>query len=311
MIAALFTTVFFSVSAITGHRCARVFGGVEANFYRLCLASLLLGLYVHIYGTMASGSAALAFAWSGIVGVGIGDLLFFQALPRLGSRLTVLLIQCLSVPFAAAVEWLWLGTTLSWAQAGWILVILSGLVLALWPPNGESLRARWRSQPGWRTGVMFGVLAAVGNGWGAVLSRKAYALARQHGEDVDGFSAAFQRVLGGLLVALVVVVVLRGRKIWTQIEAVGFAPSETYRAKWRQAWPWMVATGLAGQTLGVTCFQWALKHHPTAVVLPVVALTPLVSIPLTHFFERDRPDGKSLAGGIVAVIGVIQLLRVH
>ena len=63
---------------------------------------------------------------------------FFAALPFLGSRLTTTMMQCLGVPVAIAIEWLWLGQKLSAAQGAWIAVILSGLVVALWPRGGEA-----------------------------------------------------------------------------------------------------------------------------------------------------------------------------
>src|SRR5436190_17920887 len=103
MFPAFLTTVFFSLSAVSGSRCARSFGGLEANFWRLVIAAALLSFYICFFGRDLSGPVASAFVLSGFVGVGFGDLLFFQALPRIGSRLTVLIIQCLSVPFAAAV----------------------------------------------------------------------------------------------------------------------------------------------------------------------------------------------------------------
>ena len=78
--------------------------------------------------------------------------------------------------------------------------------------------------------------------------------------------------------------------------------------KWRPIWPWVITTSLAGQTLGVSCFQWALKSYPTGVVLPIVALTPLVTIPLSWAIEKERPGLRSLGGGVVAVSGVVVLL---
>ncbi|MFN7140898.1 MAG: EamA family transporter, partial [Limisphaerales bacterium] len=127
MLPAFLTTVFFSLSAITGDRCARIFGGLEANFYRLSFAFIFLSIYVHLFGQEIGGSASSLFILSGLIGVGIGDMLFFQALPRIGARLTVLLIQCLTVPFAAAIEWAWLGTVLPFSKFLWITLILLGL----------------------------------------------------------------------------------------------------------------------------------------------------------------------------------------
>ena len=101
MFAALLCTLLFSVSITCGHRSAKLIGGTEANFWRLSLAALLLGVWAYAFGIGANGAAFPLFFLSGAIGIGIGDVAFFQSLPRLGSRLTALLIGCLSAPLAA------------------------------------------------------------------------------------------------------------------------------------------------------------------------------------------------------------------
>ena len=51
MIAAFLATLLFAVSAICGHRSARQIGGVEANFWRITLATIFLALWANIFGT--------------------------------------------------------------------------------------------------------------------------------------------------------------------------------------------------------------------------------------------------------------------
>jgi drug/metabolite transporter (DMT)-like permease len=72
-----------------------------------------------------------------------------------------------------------------------------------------------------------------------------------------------------------------------------------------------VAHAIAGPVLGVSCYQWALAHTPSGIVLPIVATTPLVAIPLTYWLEGDRPSKRSILGGIVAVAGCIALTVVR
>ena len=55
----------------------------------------------------------------------------------------------------------------------------------------------------WKVGIFWGLISAIGQGGGAVLSRKAGSLVAE-GVTVDGLSAAYQRVLGGLAVMLLV-----------------------------------------------------------------------------------------------------------
>src|SRR5687768_5834398 len=101
MLAAFLSTILFSISAICGNRTSRLLGGTDANFWRLIFATTLLALYAHSFGPGVAGTAFPIFFLSGCVGFGIGDVALFQALPRLGSRLSLMLVVCLSAPLAA------------------------------------------------------------------------------------------------------------------------------------------------------------------------------------------------------------------
>lgn len=302
MLAALLSTFLFSISVICGHRTARLIGGVEANFWRLLLGALLLGAWANTVGKGLTGDALPIFLLSGFIGIGIGDAGFFEALPRLGSRLSVLLIQCLSAPLAAVVEWLWLGTTLGGVQVLCALVTLAGVGVVLAP--GDHLTIPRRQLV---AGILFAILGAAGNGLGAVLSRKAYAIAHAAGESLDGGTAAYQRILGGLIVAAVLVLLVKRRFVRLPNEAATSADTAGTRDKWRKIWPWVAVNSLAGQALGVSCMQWALEHTPSGVVMAVIALTPIVVIPLARVFEGERVTARSLAGGAIAVAGAAGL----
>ena len=76
-----------------------------------------------------------------------------------------------------------------------------------------------------------------------------------------------------------------------------------------KAWVFVMATALSGPSLGVGCYQWALKMTPSGLVLPIVATTPLMIIPLSAWMEGDRPPFRSIMGGLLAVVGVILLGR--
>src|SRR5581483_12075887 len=105
MFGAFLTTIFFSISVICGHRSAKLVGGSEANFWRLAFATCFLWVWASFAGQGLSGVAFPIFLTSGIIGIGVGDVALFQALPRLGPQLTLLLTRCLAPPFAAAIEW--------------------------------------------------------------------------------------------------------------------------------------------------------------------------------------------------------------
>src|ERR1035437_3007745 len=76
--AALLCTLLFSVSITCGHRSAKLIGGTEANFWRLTLAALLLGVWAYAFGIGLGGAAFPLFFVSGLVGIGIGDVALFH-----------------------------------------------------------------------------------------------------------------------------------------------------------------------------------------------------------------------------------------
>ena len=291
MFAAFLTTVLFSISGVAANRTSRILGGTEANFWRILLASLFLALLANTFGSGLQGPAIQTFFISGVVGFGIGDLALYQAFPKLGSRLSIMLVHCLAAPFAAVVEWFWLGNRITAPEAFSSAVVLFGVALALAP--GEHVHIPRRTL---LIGIVMGTLAAFGQGFGAVLSRRAYEICRSNNFKMDGITAAYQRIWGGVLVAVLSMIWIRA------------ARREQSREKdWRKVWPWLVANVAAGPALGVACYQWALGVERTAIVLPIVALTPLMIIPFSWRIEGERPSVRSLLGGVIAVAGVIGL----
>ena len=204
MLLAFMSTILFSISVVSGHRSAKLIGGTEANFWRQACATLLLGIWAYAFGIGLGGDAFPTFFLSGVVGIGIGDLGLFQALPRLGSRLSLLIIQCLSAPFGGLIEWLWLGTPLRASQIVWGIIILTGVGIALAPSKHLHLTRRASV-----IGTMFAILGCVGNSMGAVLSRKAYAISHTAHQPISGANAAFQRIVGGLFLAGICLLVVR------------------------------------------------------------------------------------------------------
>ena len=96
-------------------------GSIAANFWRLLIATFLLACWAHGSGQGWQGAGFSMLFWSGVIGFGLGDLALYMALPRIGSRLTLLIVHCVAAPFAAVVEWYWLQTGLSTTQAGCIV----------------------------------------------------------------------------------------------------------------------------------------------------------------------------------------------
>jgi drug/metabolite transporter (DMT)-like permease len=298
MFAAILTTFFFALSAVLARRSIGYVGPQPANLARQLVALALLALWAHTWGEGFHGATFGILFLSGVLGFGLGDWALFEALPRIGPGLTVLLCQCLAAPIAALTEWIWLGTVMTGGELFGSALILSGVVFALAPVRGEVIPAGHRG-----AGVVFGLVAATGQAWGAVLSRYAFQRAHAANFALDGITAAYQRLWGGAA-TIGLLLLLRSWHARSRPATV-----DTPRPDWPRAWPWIVANALVGATLGVSCYQWALKMAPSSLVLPIVATTPLMAMLLALMLDGTRPSRRAIAGAVLAVVGVVVLVR--
>lgn len=298
MFPASLTALLFAFSGVCASRSTRLIGPMNAGVLRLLVAFFSLSVYAYIWGQGHQGPGLLFFCISGAIGIGIGDTAVFQAIKRLGPRLSVMLAQCLAAPFGALIEWGWLGTKLTFMQMLGIFVILSGSSLAIWPSKKLKID-RALLLPG----VLFGILAALGQSLGAVVTRKANELNFSQQIEVNGLTAAFQRMLGALAASLLIYFFV------LSIERARKRPKQEVEPDaYKKAAPWIVANALSGLTFGIACYQWALQHTATGIVLAIVATAPILVMPIAYFLENDRPSRRAIIGALLAVSGVVILL---
>ena len=290
MVPALLTTLLWSCSSACAARSAKLVGGSSANLFRMLIAAILLGIWAHNFGHGLGGAALPWFIGSGLVGFGLGDVAMFAALQRIGPRLTMLLTHCIAAPLATFTEWVWLDSKLSGSQILCAIVILAGVALALAPDRGEAIPRKtfW-------IGVVFGLFSAMGQGFGSVLSRKANFAAAAAGQSVDGGTAAYERILAGIVIAFIFFLFLRKRD------------AKPEPGVWPKAWAWITANALAGPSIGVAVYQWGVATTKTGILMPIVATVPVATQFLVWLIDGQRPTERTLLGGIVAVAGVIAL----
>ena len=297
MLGAILTALFFGITPVCANRAIRLLGVLRANFFRLCAALAVLGLWAFFRGQVLEGPFQL-FVIAGAVGFGLGGLATFQALPRLGAPLTSLVVESLAALFAAAMAWVWFADSLSLNHILFGAVVLLGVVLGLLPyVKGHSRR------DGAVTGMVWAVLGALGQAVSITLSRKALLAMKAEGLRPDLPAAAFQRLVGGFLAALALWALWRlwqrqGRTAAVASSGANPAPSN------RDAWFWVGLNALFGPILGVTCLIWALKTMQPGLVQSVAATAPLVSVPFARWLEGHRPPRLYYSGSLTAIAGL-------
>ncbi len=120
-----------------------------------------------------------------------------------------------------------------------------------------------------------------------------------HAPVPDGWTQGFLRILGGLPIVL-------GFVLWSTRRTGLLAQVRRPYAGWR-ARGWALMNGLSGPGIGVACYQWALSTQPAAVVLSIVALSPLLALLFQWAVEGQRPATRVWLGGGLAVLGLMML----
>lgn len=303
MLPAFLTLFCWTFSAVAASRATAMLGASRASLWRLTLAFALLGIPLLLLGLQIPiGPTVGWLLLSGAVGMGLGDLAFFLACERSGVRLVALIEQCAAVPIAAALEWWWLGGTLSGTQMLACALCVGGVALALAP---GSVVARTRRDL-W-LGALGGLAAAVGLAVSGVITRQAVAVAGADGVELGGpgggLAAAWWRILGGAIV------VLAGTAIWPWLRwGVRERTRRIAAARppdWRRGWPWLLGATLGGPILGLACYQWALIGEKAGPVLAVLVLVPVTVMPVAWLVEGDRPHPLSWVGAAIAVGGAL------
>ena len=294
MIGALLTAIFFGITPVCAGRAIKLLGVLRANLFRLLIALAVLGSWAFIYGDGFGGPFPWFFA-AGAIGFGLGGFSMFQALSRLGAPLASLIVESVAALTATALAWLWFNDSIGRVSIGFCLLVLIGISVGLMPYiRGDKRRKNAMS------GIMWAVLAAIGQGISITISRKALVGMIAAGATPNLVTAAFQRLLGGACVAGLLLLLLH-RII--QDRAVIEARNDI-TALADRAWFWVSLNALFGPILGVTCLIWALKSMQAGIVQTILATAPLISVPFARWLEGHRPPAMYYLGGIITIAGL-------
>jgi len=290
---AFLASFFFAWSITCARRSSHHHGADLANLGRITVAFVGIGAYVWFTGRPLLFPGWTWLIVGGAIGLGVGDIASFHSMMRIGAGLALLIMQTLAAPFALVIEYLVLGHAPSGEQVGAAAIILLGVGLALGrPPEGDRRH--------WNLGITLAVLAALGQACGAVSTPMAKAACLDAGVALpDGLSQGFLRILGGLPVVLAFV-------LWNT-RATGLFARIRRPYAGLKAYGWTLMNGLSGPGIGVACYQWALSTRSSALVLSIVALSPLFALLFQWFVEGQRPGLRVWIGGAIAVTGVILL----
>ncbi len=293
--AALLTTVFWTVTALSFETASKRIGSLHVNLLRLALAVVFLSVFSYFYRGMFFPMDADMHTWvwlalSGVIGFIIGDYALFKAFIITGARVGMLMMTLAPV-FAAFAAWIILGEVMSPLSLLAMIITLSGIAMVIFT---RTRKLSLDQVPGRRSlsmsyplkGVMFGVIAAAGQGVGLVLSK--YGM-----RDYDSFAASHIRVISGFIGFAILFFILRK---WKEL------PKSFHDSK---AMKWLVVGSIFGPFLGVSFSLMAVQHTDAGIAQTIMSLTPVLIIPPAIWINKERITMREVIGALIAVGGVI------
>jgi drug/metabolite transporter (DMT)-like permease len=302
------TAVFFGVTPVVASRAIKLIGFVRANLLRLSFAVAVLGVWAFAFGQGLRGQLLLFFT-AGAIGFGMGGLSLLAALPRLGAPLSSLIEETVAAPVAGVVAWFWYADRLTTNQIVFSGVILVGVAIGL-APYVRATVLKGVTKAGVVLGIGLALLAALGQGISFAATRNGLLQMKQAHTPPDVITVSFQRLCGGLLVAVVVYLVAR----WIYRRRWGFAGADgstksilNYDGLHVTSRPllWSGLNSLFGPILGVSCTVWAQLTLPAAQVQSIAAVAPLIAVPFAFWLEGHKPPRLWYVGAVVAIAGLI------
>jgi drug/metabolite transporter (DMT)-like permease len=299
---AILTALLFALTGVCAAQASRILGAGRANAWRLVIALALLAGWVHGFGPGLRGSGLPWFLCAGGIGFGFGGWCTFQALRRVGSTLTLLIGECAAALFAVVIGWVVLGASLHPWQMVFCAMVIGGVVVGMTPGPIPALK-----RDAVRAGCGFATLGALFQAVSLNLSSHAFVLMKGAGERIQPIEAAYQRLLGGAAIAIVIhciTVALRGKSD-VPVPDTHAAPFPKSRLP---APVWVTLNALFGPVLGVTCLLWAVSliRNP-GLVQTVAATATLLTVPLARWLEGARPGPGYFIGCGLALGGVAGL----
>lgn len=286
--AALTAAFLWAVSTVIFGRLGKSLSPLALNLAKGGVAIALIGLTLLLRQNGQPQFSATAAFWlllSGVIGIGLGDTAYFKAINGLGAR-RALLMESLAPPLTAVIALIFLNEQLSAIAWAGICLTLLGVAWVI----SERVPAKDAASPNLGQGIFWGLLAALGQASGAVMSRGVLA-----DTVIDPLWSGLLRIGAGLLV---LVVLMAGK---------GHLGPQLQPLRSRQVFPVVFIAAFLGTYLAIWLQQISFKYTPAGIAQALLATSPLFVLPIAVALG-DRVTGRAVLGVLVAIGGIWLLI---
>ncbi|MTI17583.1 DMT family transporter [Rhodobacteraceae bacterium RKSG542] len=284
--AALLTAFCWAIGGMISSRPAGYLGAIGFNCLRMWMVTAMLAVFATIAGLWGTVDVSLAtpIILSGFIGIFLGDTALFLTLNRLGPRRTAI-IYSINAPMTVLLGWMVLDEALSMQALLGILVVFSGVVLAIVFGKRRAQLHHWEAVKGpiW-IGLSFGFVAALCQAIGSILIRPVM----DSGADPTAV-AAMRCLIASMCLTIMM------QLPWA---AIKMQNKPTLRTLGRTA-----LSGFVGMGLGMTLFLFALSGGEVGVITTLSATSPVLMLPVLWLLTKETPAVGAWIGAALVVLG--------
>ena len=285
---ALAAALCWSFGGLLSTLPTRAFGAVRFNRLRLTIVAAMLVAVVAGVGSWRTldSHASLILVLSAIIGIFIGDTLLYASLKRVGPRRMGILFTT-NAPITVALGYLFLGETLAVNAAVGCLLIMIGVLLAVFcGTRASGQHSLEKVQGSLGVGILLGLLSALCQSISVLIARPIMI------SGVDAVAASALRVgTAALMLNLVFLLRLAPREP-APLPVTGKLLALT------------AMSGTVGMALGMTFVLFALAHGPAGLVSTLSATSPILILPILWIATKQRPKPGAWFGAFLTVLGV-------
>jgi drug/metabolite transporter (DMT)-like permease len=284
--AALGAAFLWAVSAVVYTHLGQKISPLVLNLSKGLIAIIYIALTLILQGDILPTNISYVnlglLLLSGVLGIGLGDTFYFEALNNLGARRT-LLLEVLAPPIAALIAFIVLQETLNLTACSGILLTVLGVAWVIServPGSGKKVNPV--------RGISFALLSALGQAGGAVLSRAALSTTT-----INPLWSTLLRIVGGVAI-LLLWMPLKRQSGWLQ------------PLKSKKLLGIIAFTALFSTYLGIWLQQTALKYTATGIAQALISTSPLFVLPIA-LWMGEKVSLRAFFGVLVSLGGIALL----
>jgi len=279
-LAALGSAFCWAVSAVLFQQVGENISAIAMNLVKGLVAIVCIGIVLLPVGfAEISEEAFFILAMSGLVGICLGDTLYFLTINRLGSRITLLIGTLIPVA-TALIALTALGESIDGHAAIGLVLTIVGVGYVLWERTPEH-----EHNEKWKLGVFFGLLFVLANAFGIIFTKVGV-------QDIPAMDATLVRTVWAVI----------GLAAWGMITRsfVGWVkPMSDSRLRNK-----LLIASVIGAFLGTWLSVVALKYTHAVVATTLNSTSPLFVLPLAMLFLKEQITWRAVSGAFIAIMGV-------